>query len=105
MAVRSVTSFQVRPGKMAECMANMGELKKMFERLGGSVRVSTVTVGGPNTNNILLAVEHKDMEAYGAWSSKLQADSAWQTYLAKVQGQGDPAATLVGRVLLSDLAI
>lgn len=103
MAVRSVSIFQARPGRRQEFLKNAVEAKKMLEGLGASFRIGETTVGGPNTGSIIVALEFKDMAAFGAFTQKAQGDAPWQAFQAKVNGGPDPATTLVSRSLVTDI--
>ena len=102
MAVATVTTFQVRPGRNVEFMAQVAEGKKNHERLGGRVRVWMSTFAGPNAGQAIYVIEHKDLAAYASFSQKMEADPAWQAFVAKVF-TGDPTGTLVGQSLVTEV--
>jgi hypothetical protein len=104
MAVRSVSIFQPRPGRRQEFLKDAAAAKKMLERLGASFRIAETTVGGPNTGNIIVALEFKDIAAFAAFTQKAQGDAKWQAFQAKVSGP-DPATTLVARSLITDIEL
>ncbi len=105
MAVRSISIFQPRPGRRQEFLKDAGAAKKMLERLGASFRIAETTVGGPNTGNIIVALEFKDMAAFAAFTQKAQGDAKWQAFQAKVNGGPDPATTLIARSLITDIVL
>jgi uncharacterized protein (DUF1330 family) len=105
MAVRSVSIFQIHPGKRQDFLKNLAEAKKILERLGARYRVAQTTIGGPNTGNVVVALEFDDMAAFATFMQKAQGDSDWQAFQARTNDATDPATTLVSRSLLTDLAV
>ena len=77
MAVRSVSIFHANPGKRQEFLKNAAEAKKILERLGGRWRAAETTFGGPNTGNIVVALEFDDMAGFSAFTQKQGKDSEW----------------------------
>jgi hypothetical protein len=104
MAVRSVSIFHPHPGRRQEFLKDAAAAKKMLERLGASFRIAETTVGGPNTGNIIVALEFKDIAGFAAFTQKAQADAKWQAFQAKVSGP-DPATALVARSLITDIEL
>jgi hypothetical protein len=105
MAVRSVSIFQPRPGRRQEFLKDSLAAKKILERLGASWRIAETTIGGPNTGNIIVALEFKDMAAFAAFTQKARGDSKWQAFQTRVAGAADPATTLVSRSLITDIEL
>ena len=105
MAVRSVSIFQLHPGKRQQFLKDAAEAKNILERLGAGWRAAETTIGGPNTGNLIVALEFDDMAAFGAFTQKARGDSAWQAFQARTIGTTDPATTLVGRSLLTDIEV
>ncbi|MEO6197660.1 MAG: hypothetical protein ABIP58_06060 [Dehalococcoidia bacterium] len=103
MAVRSISIFQAHPGRRQEFLKDAVEAKKILEGLGASWRIAETTIGGPNTGSIIVALEFKDMAAFGAFTVKVQGDSAWQAFQARVLGRPDPTTTLLSRSLITDI--
>jgi hypothetical protein len=102
VAVVNVTTWRIHPGRLQEFIANASEARRIHERLGGRVRVWQPIVGGePST--IGYAIEHDDMNAYGAFSDKLVSDSEWQAFLARIMGNADPGAEMVNSGLYNEL--
>jgi len=105
MAIRNVSVFQVNAGRRQEFLGELAAGKKILERLGANVRAAEATVGGPNTGNVIVALEFADMAAFAAFTQKAQADSDWQAFQAKVTGGSNPTRTLVSRSLLNDIEV
>ena len=105
MAVRNVSIFQIQPGRRQDFLNNLATAKKVLERLGGRYRVAQTTFGGPNTGNVVVALEFDDMAAYAAFTQKAQGDSEWQPFQTRLNGVTDPTATVVSRSLLTDIEV
>ncbi len=103
MAVRSISIFQIRPGRRQEFLKNATEAKRNLTRLGASFRIAETTLGGPNTGSVIVALEFKDIAAFAAFTVKAQKDAKWQAFQTKVNGGPDPATTLVSRSLITDI--
>ena len=100
MAVATVATFQVLPGKNQQFQALIAEAKKHHERLGGRVRIWTATIAGENSNNVLYVIEHDDIVAFANFTEKTNADSEWQAFIAKALA--DPSSTWVSSSLLNE---
>ena len=103
MAVRSITIFQIKPGRRPEFLKNAAEAKKNLTRLGASFRIAETTIGGPNSGSIIVALEFKDIAAFATFTHKAAGDTKWQAFQAKVAFGPDPATTLVSRSLITDI--
>ena len=102
MAVAQVFQFRIRPGRNQEFNAQVAEAKKIQERLGGRVRVWQATAAGPNTGLVSYVVEHQNLAAFAGFSDKLQADSEWQAFVAKVF-TADPSGNIISAVLANEM--
>lgn len=103
MAVRTVTIWSVQPGRVPEFIALAAQAKAIHTRLGGSVRLGQITIGGPNTGQIVYSIEHADMTAMAKFTDKLNADAEWLKFFGAAQAGG--AATLLSQSLATDIAI
>ena len=103
MAVRSITIFQIKPGRRQEFLKNAALAKKHLTRLGASFRMAESTIAGPNSGSIIAALEFKDIVAFAAFTAKAAGDKKWQAFQAKVALGPDPATTLVSRSLVTDI--
>ena len=103
MAVRNISIFQIKSGKRQEFLKNAAQAKKNLTRLGASFRMAETTIGGPNSGNIIVALEFKDIVAFAAFTAKAAGDKKWQAFQAKVAFGPDPATTLVSRSLVTDI--
>lgn len=102
MAVVSVFSWKVKPGRMQEVLGVVAQAQKIHERLGARVRVLMPQYSAEPTNLGYL-VEHDNMTAHGTFSDKLQSDPEWQALFAQMQTNTDPAAELTQAGLYADL--
>jgi hypothetical protein len=101
VAVATVATFQVLPGKNQQFQANVAEGKKLHERLGGRVRVWQATIAGENSNSVLYVIEHDDLAAFANFTQKAAADSEVQAFTAKIQA--NPSATWVSSSLVTEV--
>ncbi len=101
MAVVSVFSWKVKPGRMQEVLAIVAQVKKVHERLGAGVRVLLPQYSGEPASLVYL-LEHDNMTAHGTFSDKLQSDQEWQAVFAQIQTNTDPSAELSQASLLMD---
>jgi hypothetical protein len=102
VAVAQVIQFRINPGRNQEFNAQVAEAKKLQERLGGRVRVWQATAAGPNTGLVSYVIEHPDLAAFAAFSDKLNADSQWQAFVAKVF-TANPSGTLISAALVNEI--
>jgi hypothetical protein len=103
MAVRSISIFQIKPGRRQEFLKNAASAKKHLTRLGARFRMGESTIAGPNSGSIIAALEFKDIAAFAAFTAKAAGDKKWQAFQAKVAFGPDPATTLVSRSLVTDI--
>ncbi len=102
MRVASIHTWKVRPGRYADFMGTLSEGQKIIERLGGSFRTWVPLAGGGEPTQLTVVVEHDDIEAYGAFTKKLQGNSEYLALIARIQGDRDPAADYVSSALISE---
>ena len=102
MAVSTVTIWQASPGRTGDFLATAAKAKGIHQRLGGTVRLRQITVGGPNSLHFVYTIEHKDMAAYASFSDKSNADAEWLALIAGAM-TADPSATLVSQSLTTDV--
>lgn len=102
LAVAQVFQFRVTPGKNQEFNAQVGEAKKLQEKLGGHVRVWQATMAGPNSGLVSYVIEHENLAAFAAFSDKLASDAAWLAFVAKAF-VANPAGTLLSAVLANEI--
>ncbi len=103
MAVRTVTIWSVQPGRIPEFIALAAQAKAIHTRLGGSVRLGQISIGGPATGNIVYSIEHADMTAFAKFTDKSAADAEWLKFFASAQATG--VATLVSQSLATDIPL
>lgn len=69
MAVLSVVTVRVKPGRMADFVAGMKELKEIEDRLGSnlrSMRLFEARVGRPQVGLVSIVFEYDDLASWGA---------------------------------------
>lgn len=102
MPVISVHTYRIKPGRLQEILGNVGEARKIHERLGGRVRTWQPMVGGePATFSYV--VEYDDMAAYGNFANKLLSDTEWQSFVQRFATNTDPGVEPISNALLTDL--
>jgi hypothetical protein len=102
MAVATVHSFRIKPGRLQDVLSVVSEARKIHERLGGRVRVWQPAIGG-EAGSVAYVIEHDDMTAYGAFTDKLLSDSEWQALTQRVQGDTNPGTEPLTSTLISEL--
>lgn len=77
-------SVQVKPGRLDAYLAKLDKLREISTRLGASntMRVWQATAAGDATGTVVVGVIYKDLAAYAADSTKIQADAEWQKLVA-----------------------
>ena len=102
MAVASVHTIRVKPGRIQDFQSINAEGTKILERLGARVRVWRPVAGGEPAS-VSYVLEYDDMKQFGEFSDKLQSDSEWQALVQRIQSNPDPATEPVSNVLITDL--
>jgi hypothetical protein len=97
MAVVTVHTWRIRPGRLQEVLTNVSEARKIHERLGSRVRTWQTALGG-EANSVVYVIEHESMSAYGAFTDKLMADNGWQSFLQRIMESDEPGAEHVSRL-------
>ena len=101
MAVLSVFSWTVKPGRTQEVLGIVAQARKIHERLGAQVRVLLPQYSS-TPGSLTYILEHDSMTAHGVFSDKLQSDQEWQAVFAQIQTNTDPSAELSQASLLMD---
>lgn len=103
MRVVSVFTWKIAQGRLSEALGMAETAGKIHERLGARVQTLVPLMGG-NPNTLLYTLEHDDIEAYGKFSKKLNADSEWNTLFKAMQDaiQENPGTELISTQLLSE---
>ena len=95
MAVLTVITSQVHPGRRQDFLTRQAEFKKFLERHGGKVRYWQSDLAGENTGRVSMTGEFDDYAAWAKFREALQADSEYQAFLARAQADANPASTRV----------
>ena len=102
MKVASIHTWKIRPGRYGDFLGTLAEGQKIIERLGGSVRTWVPLIGGQEPSQLSIVIEHSDIEVYGAFTKKLQAEPEYLALVARLQEDRDPAADYVSSALISE---
>jgi uncharacterized protein YbaA (DUF1428 family) len=100
-SVLVVTGVTVNPGKLEAYRKELSKLSAISERLGTTARVRTwhATLAGPNTGNVAVGAEYKDLATYVREQAKVSGDTEWQGILKRLNG----IRTLEARSLYRDI--
>jgi hypothetical protein len=87
-SVLQSVSVRVKPGRLDDYLTKIDKLRNISERLGTSntMRVWQATAAGEATGTVVVGLIYKDLAAYAADSTKIQADSEWQKLVAGLDG-------------------
>jgi len=96
-----VTGVSVNSGQLDAYRSELAKLSAIGERLGTTGRIRTwhATLAGPNTGNVAVAAEYKDLATYVSEQAKMSADAEWQGILNGL----DEIRTLTGRSLYREI--
>jgi hypothetical protein len=103
MAVVAIYRYAIKPGRLPNFMAKLGEAaspKFASRAMPCAVRVMRSIVPGPETAGVVVMVEYDDMAAYGARIAYEGANAAWRKLFEPTP---DSPETLVSVELLSEL--
>ena len=81
MSVLAIFTYDVKPGRMDDFLAKLGEAsgpKFNSEVMPRSVRLFRNTVPGPDTDSVILVIEYEDMAAYGARTAFENQNAEWR---------------------------
>ena len=105
MAVLSIVTVRVKPGRMADFVAGMKELREIENRLGSnlrSMRLFEARVGGPEPGLVSVVFEYDDLASWGATVDAELRDRAFQTLTGS---SADDADELVNQTLYVEAAL
>lgn len=103
MSVIAIYRYAVKPGRMADFIAKLGEAaspKFSSRAMPRSVRIMRSTVPGPETGPVILMIEYDDMAAYGARIAYEQSNANWRKLFEPTP---DSPETLLSVELLSEM--
>jgi hypothetical protein len=81
LAVIAKFIYEVKPGRMADFMAKLGEAAQprfASPVMPKSFRLFRSTVPGPDTGHVVMLIEYEDMAAYGARTAFENANADWK---------------------------
>jgi hypothetical protein len=102
VAVLAIYRYAVKPGRMADFMAKLGEAaspKFQSRVMPNAVRMFKSTVPGPETAGLTLIIEYEDMAAYGVRMAYEGANSAFKRLF---EAAPDSPETLLSVELLTE---
>ncbi len=101
-AQRRVIVFEVEPGQLNEFLKRQSQAMAIRKRLGvPASRIFQATLAGPNTNTIVIVIDHPSLAAFAANTAKLQADPGWQSWIEELNEAG--ISRLVSNSLLVEV--
>ena len=84
MALISLSGFEPVLGKVIEAVSLMKEAQEIINAQGGKAQVLSLARGGKQ-GSLSVVVENDDAAAYGAALDALNADTGWQSFMARAQ--------------------
>ncbi len=105
MAVLTVITHKVNPGRRQDFLNRQAEVKKILERHGGKVRYWQSDLAGENTGRVSLATEFDDYAAWAKFREALEADSEYQAFLARGRADTNPPSTILSFSSASEVAL
>jgi hypothetical protein len=106
MAVLSVVTFQVAPGRMEDFLAAVRTLQAIEERLAvnlTAMRLFEAEVAGDGSGQVSVVFEYADLASWGTTVDRERQDAEYLALDAS-DPQGE-IATMVDRALYSELPI
>ena len=103
MSAYAVFRYAVKPGRMNDFMAKLGEAASpKFDSpvMPNSVKLLRSAVPGPDTGGITLVIEYDDMAAYGARTAYENNNAAWR---ALFEAQPDSPEELLSVELFTEM--
>lgn len=105
MAVLSISTWRIRPGKAQAFLETCARAKAIQERLGvQSVRLFNNVYSGANAGTATYVIEHENAEAQGAFTDKLNSDPEWQDFWQGVN-TSDPSAEMIGNSIAVEVPV
>jgi hypothetical protein len=100
MTVTSVVAFHVRAGKEGQLLEAIKTVKKIIERVGGTVKVNR-QVFGPQPGDVVVVAEYAD------WSglAKLRSDADFQQFVEKMRNNPDLPADFVLTAVFEEVTV
>jgi hypothetical protein len=102
MAVIYANVYRPKPPRMQEHLAQAAEAIKLIEGVGARARF-VQTIAGARPGTTAFVTEYDDLAQFADVSAKLQADSKWLAFVAKLTS--DPTAELIESNLITDVPL
>jgi hypothetical protein len=107
MAVFEVLTFEIKPGRIDDFLADVRELRRILERVDvglAGMRAVRFMVAGSESGRVALIFENTDLPSWGQSLDNEIRDPEDQALSARWQGPDSPA-TLVNRMLWQEIAL
>lgn len=105
MGIASLVTYRVKPGRMDDFLANIGEAKQVVEGLAEnlqSIRAFRAAVAGPDTGRVHIEFTYGDMSDWGETYMREESDPDFNAMVARGMGPDSPAE-LVGRGIQTEI--
>ena len=107
MAVFEILTFEVKPGRLEDFLADVRELRAVLERVDVGfigMRAVRFMVAGPDSGRVALLFENTDLASWGQSLDNEGHDPEDQAVSARWAGPESPV-TLVNRMLWQELPL
>jgi DNA polymerase III psi subunit len=107
MAVIEILTFEVKPGRLEDFLADVRELRQILDRIDvelTSLRVVRYMVAGLDSGQVALLVENTNLATWGQSLDNESQDAADQAISARWRSPDSPAR-LVNRMLWQEIAL
>lgn len=106
MAVLSIVTYEIKPGRFGQWCDMLTESKKVIEGLAvnlSSIRAFRWAIGGPMTGLVGVVFEYGDVTDWGETVLREENDETFNQLLARGMGEDSPAK-LVSRGIHTEIA-
>jgi hypothetical protein len=107
VAVIEVLTFEVKPGRLDDFLADIRQLQSVLARVDvglTGIRVLRSMIAGAESGRVMLMVENVDLASWGKSLDNEIADPEDQAISTRWDSPDSPV-TLVNRMLLRDIAL
>lgn len=90
-SVMTRVGWRVHPGRFADSVAQVAEVKAALARHGVTYfRFTLAEAGGPDAGTLAVSIGAANFTEWGERTEKIAADASYQALLARIQGAGAP---------------
>jgi quinol monooxygenase YgiN len=100
MPVRTVFLFQVHRGRQNEWLEGLRTVKKVVDRVGGTLSAAVQMVG-PTPGHCVVVGQYTDW----ATLAKVRMDPAYTAFVAQASANPNPPAELTSVAIYEDIAL